>query len=206
MKNNDLNTTPKITDGDNLRNILKQTSWVWIHNCDRNGRAQWTVYSEWHPGFRLAEGEINLIDNYAHVHQSEGIRRHFEVSDDVDIDDEVVYLIENRNNEDGSGISTTKVDRPDRTREFEKQTLDATAYPDDLELSIWSVLRDMPIDAMINKVLTLGEGLISTKEIVKTDTDSYEINCMVDGWQIAVVDTVTLVDFLLDREPKLEWQ
>ena len=84
--------------------------------------------------------------------------------------------------------------------------MDATSYPDDLELSIFSVLRDMPIDAMINKVLTLGEGLISTKEVVKTDTDSYEINCMVDGWQIVAVDTGNFCGLSADREPKLEWQ
>jgi hypothetical protein len=203
MTKNNSNSTPKITDGDNLRKILKQTSWIWIHNCDRNGRAKWILYSEWHPGFRLAEGQINLIDNYAHLEQVEGIRRHFEVSDDVDIHEIVIDMVENRGEK---GLQTTKVDRPDRIRQFALQTLDATAYPEDLEMSIWSVLRDMPIDTMINKVLTLTEGLISTKEVVKTDTDSFEINCMVDGWQIAVVDTVTLVDFLLDREPELVWE
>ena len=203
MTNYDSNSTPKITDGDNLRKILKKTSWMWIHDCDRYGKAQWTVYSEWHPGFRLAEGTINLIGNHAHLEQVEGIRRHFEVSNDVDIHEIVLDMVERFGEE---GFEIEKINRPDRDTQFELKTLDATSYPDDLELSIFSVLRDMPIDAMINKVLTLGEGLISTKEVVKTDTDSYEINCMVDGWQIAVVDTVTLVDFLLDREPKLEWQ
>lgn len=203
MTNYDSNSTPKITDGDNLRKILKKTSWMWIHDCDRYGKAQWTVYSEWHPGFRLAEGTINLIGNYAHLEQVEGIRRHFEVSDDVDIHEIVLEMVEDFGE---AGFKIEKINRPNRDVQFDLQTLDATAYPEDLELSIFSVLRDMPIDAMINKVLTLGEGLISTKEVVKTDTDTFEINCTVDGWQIAVVDTVTLVDFLLDREPKLEWQ
>jgi hypothetical protein len=199
----DSNTTPQITDGDNLRAILKKTSWVWIHHCDHNGRAKWIIYSEWHPGFRLAEGQINLIDNFAHLDQVEGIRRHFEVSDDVDIHEIVIDMVENRGEK---GLQTTKVDRPDRTRQFSLQTLDATEYPEDLEMSIWRGLRDMPIDAMINKVLSLGGGLRSTKEIVKTDTDSFEINSFVEGWQIAVVNSVTLVDYLLGREVELEWQ
>ena len=203
MTNNDSNFTPKITDGDNLRKILKNTSWVWIHDCDHNGRAKWTVYSEWHPGFRLAEGQINLIDNYAHLDQVEGIRRHFEVSDDVDIHEIVIDMVENRGEK---GLQTTKVDRPNRDRQFALQTLDATEYPEDLELSMWRVLQDMPIDTMFNKVLSLGGGLRSTKEIVKTDTDSFEINSFVEGWQIAVVDIVTLVDYLLGRDPELVWE
>lgn len=198
----DSNTTPKITNGDDLRNILKKTSWVCIHDCDHNGRAKWTIYSEWHPCFRLAEGQINLVDNFAHLEQVEGIRRHFEVSDDVDIHEIVIDMVENRGEK---GLQTTKVDRPDRTRQWSLQTLDATDYPEDLEMSMFSVLRDMPIQAMFNKVLTLGEGLFSTKEILKTDTDSFEINSFVEGWQIAHVDTATLVDYLLNREPELEW-
>ena len=198
----DSNTTPKITNGDDLRNILKKTSWVCIHDCDHNGRAKWTIYSEWHPCFRLAEGQINLVDNFAHLEQVEGIRRHFEVSDDVDIHEIVIDMVENRGEK---GLQTTKVDRPDRTRQWSLQTLDATDYPEDLEMSMFSVLRDMPIQAMFNKVLTLGEGLFSTKEILKTDTDSFEINSFVEGWQIAHVNSVTLVDYLLGREVELEW-
>ena len=202
MTNNDSNSTPKITDGDNLRKILKKTSWLWIHDCDRYGKAQWTVYSEWHPGFRLAEGTINLIGNIAHLEQVEGIRRHFEVSNDVDIHEIVLDMVENFGEK---GFETEKINRPNRDIQWDLQTLDATAYPEDLELSMFNVLRDMPIQQMFNKVLTLGEGLFSTKEIIKTDTDSFEINSFVEGWQIAHVDTVTLVDYLLNREPELEW-
>lgn len=207
MTNYNSNSTPKIIDGENLRDILKNTCWLEIHSVDPNGRAKWTVYSEWHPGFRLAEGQINLINNYAHIDQVEGVRRHFLVDDaSVDIDYEVVYLVENRNNEDGNGFAMSKIDKPSKQELLDNKTLDGTAYPEDLELSIWRGLLDIPIDTMFSKVFTLGEGLRSTKEIIKIEKNLFEINCTVDGWRTATADMSDTAAYLLGENPELNWE
>lgn len=71
--------------------------YVEFFDFDGNGRAQWTMYSQERPAIRYAEGQINLVTNWAHVSVSTGIVNLFNVDEDqVDVDGVIVDLIENR--------------------------------------------------------------------------------------------------------------
>jgi hypothetical protein len=85
------------SESDLIFEISESDLYVKMYDFDGNGRAQWTMYSEERPAIRFAEGQINLVTNWAHVHQSQGIVQLFNVDDvEVDVDTVLVDLIENR--------------------------------------------------------------------------------------------------------------